>query len=100
MKARWDNSLKWENVEFVSETMCEMVRTFLQDTAGDGGQARDIGRNYIKHAIGYGCYPIIHVLRIIVVEVILDFNGVEGISVFDIGKKVSLGCTNGWESTS
>ncbi len=41
-----------------------------------------------------------HVLRIIVVEVILDFNGVESINVFDIGKKVSLGCTNGWESTS
>ncbi len=41
-----------------------------------------------------------HVLRIIVVEVILDFNVVEGINVFDIGKKVSLGCTNGWESTS
>lgn len=37
LKARWDNSLKWENVEFVSENMCEMVRTFLQDTAGDGG---------------------------------------------------------------
>lgn len=51
LKACWDNSLKWENGEFVSENMCEMVRRFLEHTAGDGGRARDFGRNYIKHAV-------------------------------------------------
>lgn len=51
LKACWDNSLKWENVEFVSETMCVMVRRFLERTAGNGGRARDFGRNYIKHAV-------------------------------------------------
>lgn len=51
MKARCDNSLDRENVEFVSENTCEMVRMFLERTTGDAVRARDFGRNYIKHAI-------------------------------------------------